>query len=116
MNSAEAEVLEWFPDGNWDDYWLGTPSRRNPGVNTNSFFDEDQGGWRSAEIVLREPVSEGPSDETLFLMRAPGKPEGGGVMGLEEEYHPVLTGLLNAGERALDEERKARRGQRVWQR
>jgi len=82
MNSAEAEVLEWFPDGNWDDYWLGTPSRRNPGVNTNSFFDEDQGGWRSAEIVLREPVSEGPSDETLFLMRAPGKPEGGGVMGL----------------------------------
>jgi hypothetical protein len=112
MNSSEAEVLEWFPDGNWDDYWLGTPSR-NPAINTNSFLDEDQGGWRSAEIVLREMIVDAPSDETLFLMRAPGKPEGGGVTGLDEEYHPVLTGLLKAGERALEEERRARR---VWRR
>lgn len=106
-----ADVEEMFgAEGNWDDYWLGTPP------STNSFMDEDQSGWVSAEMFLRRPVQEGPDDETLFLMRAPGKPEGGGIMGLDEEYRPVLAGILRAGQRALDEEQKLRRRKAVVQR
>jgi len=105
----ELEVESMFgPEGNWDDYWLGNPP------STNSFMDEDQSRWVSVETLLRGPVEVGPDDETLFLMRAPGKPEGGGLMGLDEEYLPVLSGILRAGERALEEERKLRRTARNW--
>ena len=115
MNRAEAEVLGMFgSDGNWEDYWLGTPSQ-SAIVNTNSFLGADQRGWQSAEFALRDPPSEGPSDETLFLMRAPGSSsEGSGVKGLDEEYYPVLAGILKAGERALYEERKAQQRDARW--
>ena len=110
MNRAEMEVMEMFgPEGNTDDYWLGTPSTRSI-INTNSFLDEDQRGWRTAESALRDSADvEGPSDETLHLMRAPGKPEGGGIMGLDNEYAPVLAAIVAAGERALELERRSRR-------
>jgi len=103
VNKAEAEVASMFgPDGNWEDFWLGTPP------STNSFMG-DQRGWRSAEIALRLPPDDGPDDETLHLMRAPGKPEGGGIMGLDDEYAPVLAAVVAAGERALELERRSRR-------
>ena len=109
-SNAELDVLQMFgPGGNWDDYWLGTPRY------TNSFLQDDQHGWVSAEELFRVPDDDGPDDETLFLMRAPGKPEGGGLQtkggaySVSPEFFDVASGIRRAGERALDEERKLQR-------
>jgi hypothetical protein len=107
--NAERSVLEMFgPEGNFEDYWLGNP----PG--TNSFMDEDQSGWVSAELIVRdmrrrEFETERPDDAMYeSMMRTKGEP-GGGVIGLDEVYRPILASAIKMGAMSRQAERQRAR-------
>jgi hypothetical protein len=110
----EKEVLKWFgPEGNIEDYWLGTPAY------DNTFLMDDE-GWDSMESFLaavrkRELAQWGPEQQsTVADMHHDYR--GGGLVGLDEKYYFILSNLVAVGERALKEERRvstlAARGRR----
>lgn len=98
------EVLKRFgPEGNIEDYWLGTPAYDNT-------FIMDNEGWDSLESFLtetrkREMAQWGPEQQsTVADMHHDYR--GGGLVGLDEKYYFILSNLVAVGERAMAEERR----------
>jgi hypothetical protein len=117
---VEREVIDMFgPAGNFEDYWL------------NYSPPDTRGDWYSAESVLkadrtRELMRESADSDSAASLLENGSPahctrhplemspgeRGGGSMGFDPEYTPVLEGILASGHRALAEQRRLERAAR----
>lgn len=102
--TAEDVMKHFGPEGNIEDYWLGTPAYDNT-------FIMDNEGWSPLETFLaqlrkKELEQWGPEQQsTVADMHHDYR--GGGLVGLDENYYFILSNLVAVGERALAEERRA---------
>jgi hypothetical protein len=102
------EVEEMFgPEGNFVDYWLGTPGAAPASRD---------GVWVTAETylrALRDQEGDEPDRDDVESWMDPDSIRGGGLMGSTPELVLVRSGLMAVGQAGIDDERRrARLGRR----
>lgn len=107
FSRAVREVQGMFPNGNFEDYWLGTPAYDNTRLR-------DEPGWVSLESVLRklsavEAYSWRPADDATEALMRHDTESGGGLIGATPELTAVRAAMVVVGNRALEAERRLER-------
>lgn len=106
MTEYEQQEELFGPEGNFDDYWLGSPS-------TNTRLSDDE-GWLSAESVLRSSrrreerqwTSHRDMIEKILGDQPNAADRAGGILDISPQFQHVRARLVARGRLLLGAERR----------